>query len=256
MKRIINITIWIAGIVGVLVLLSFIEAEHKKSTCKGIDIFIDYQSGDVMISKEDVENQINTLMDSVVGRKLSDINTVLIEDQLNEVALLADADVYTTLTGTLKVKVIQRKPIIRIVNSSNQNFYIDETGSAMPAVKGSPSRVLVANGHIKEKYSDTLVIQQTDQTSTLTKLYRLSKYINDHGFLKSQIEQVYVNQNGEFELVPKVGRQLIVFGDIDNMEKKFDKLLVFYKEGISRTGWDKYKTINLKFDNQVVCSKK
>jgi cell division protein FtsQ len=64
-----------------------------------------------------------------------------------------------------------------------------------------------------------------------------------------------VNKNTEFELVPKVGRHIIVFGDIDNMEKKFDKLIVFYKEGLNKTGWDKYKIINLKYENQVVCSK-
>lgn len=256
MKRILSITIWVVVIAGVLVLLGFIEAEHKKTTCKGLDVLIDYQDGDPMITIIDIEKQINTILDTVVGMKLSDIKTVAIENKLNEVALIADADVYTTLTGTLKVRVVQRKPIIRIINSSNQNFYLDETGSAMPSVKGYPSRVLVANGHIKQKYSDTLSINTIDKKSILSKLYTISSYIYEHDFLKSQIEQIYVAQNGEFELVPKVGRQLIIFGDIDNMENKFDKLIVFYQEGISKTGWDKYKSINLKFDNQVVCSKK
>ncbi|MEZ5195420.1 MAG: hypothetical protein R2764_03180 [Bacteroidales bacterium] len=228
MKRILSITIWVVVIAGILVLLGFIEAEHKKTSCKGLEVIIDYQNGDPMITKSDIERQINTILDTVVGKRLSDIETKTIENKLNETALIADADVFTTLTGTLKVKVIQRKPILRIVNSSNQNFYIDETGAAMPSVNGYPSRVLVASGNILEKYSDTLTIHANLPNSTLAKLHTISRYIYQHDFLKSQIEQIYVTQDGEFELVPKVGRQLIIFGDIEDMEKKFDKLIVFY----------------------------
>ncbi|RLD54531.1 MAG: cell division protein FtsQ, partial [Bacteroidetes bacterium] len=84
----------------------------------------------------------------------------------------------------------------------------------------------------------------------------LAFYINDDEFLKAQIEQIYVTESKEFELIPKVGRQLILFGGIENMEKKFNNLIAFYKKGMKNNGWTKYKTINLKFENQVVCAKK
>jgi len=90
----------------------------------------------------------------------------------------------------------------------------------------------------------------------LIDLFKLSSFITQDQFLKAQIEQIYVTKTGEFELIPKVGRHLIIFGGIEDMENKFDKLLVFYHQGMNKTGWDKYKTINLKFENQVVCSKK
>ena len=59
----------------------------------------------------------------------------------------------------------------------------------------------------------------------------------------------------DFELVPKVGNHKIVFGGIDNLESKFEKLMIFYKKGLSKTGWNEYSEINLKFKNQVVCTK-
>jgi len=74
--------------------------------------------------------------------------------------------------------------------------------------------------------------------------------------LKIQIEQIYVTKNREYEFVPKVGRHIIIFGGIENMNEKFKKLLVFYHQGINNAGWNTYKSINLKFENQVVCSKK
>ncbi len=256
MKKIINITVWIVIIAGLLVLVSFIEAEHKKITCKSLYILIDYKDGDPMITSEEVKKQIYLNFDTLIGKKYSEINSANIENLINEMDLVENAEVYTTLTGKMKISVVQRKPILRIINSSNQNFYLDKSGMVMPVSPGYPSRVLVANGSIKQKYSDTLKINVNDEKSVLAKLYKLSSYINNDEFLKAQIEQIYVTKNKEFELVPKVGRQIIIFGDIENMAEKFNKLIVFYHQGMNKTGWDKYKTINLKFENQVVCGKK
>ena len=70
------------------------------------------------------------------------------------------------------------------------------------------------------------------------------------------IEQIYVNQYEEFTLIPKVGRQKIIFGKYEDVEDKFNRLELFYAEGMSREGWQKYKTINLKYRRQVVCEKR
>jgi cell division protein FtsQ len=85
----------------------------------------------------------------------------------------------------------------------------------------------------------------------------MAKYINADDFWRSQIHQIYVNDNDDMEIVPLVGDQRIIFGDTTSMEEKFKKLLTFYQEGLNTTGWwNKYSTINLKFKNQIVCTKK
>ena len=84
----------------------------------------------------------------------------------------------------------------------------------------------------------------------------VTNYVRTHDFWNAQIEQVYVNADGELELIPRVGNQTILFGDEKGMEEKFSKLYTFYKEGLSKTGWNQYKTINVTFKDQVVCSKK
>jgi len=65
-----------------------------------------------------------------------------------------------------------------------------------------------------------------------------------------------VNEANEFELIPRVGAHLILFGSIDNYERKFRNLKIFYEQGLNNIGWNKYEKINLKFDNQIVCTKK
>jgi len=156
----------------------------------------------------------------------------------------------------MNIKVLQRSPILRIINASNQNYYIDRKGRLLPVRTGQSTRVIIASGKIPDKYSDTLDVSVPDHSRLLNDLYVLSNYIRDDVFLKAQIEQIYVTREGEFEMVPKVGRHLIVFGDISNMENKFTKLKVFYDQGIKKSGWNKYRKINLKYKDQVVCEKK
>ncbi len=253
MKRVFHITFWIIITAGILVLVSFIEAEHKKTTCKSFDISIDYENADPLLSTDDIKKKIYVSFDTLVGKKLIDINLVQIENMVNEIDFVANADVYTTITGKMNIRVTQRKPIVRIINASNQSYYIDQYGEVMPTNQGFPSRVLIANGFVKNSYSDTLNIQNN---SVLAEIHKLASYINNDPFLKLQIEQIYVTKNREYEFVPKVGRHIIIFGGIEDMEEKFKKLVVFYHQGINNAGWNKYKSINLKFENQVVCSKK
>ncbi len=263
MKKTFKIILWILIIAGIIVLGGFINIEKKKTICKKFEVNINYDDSYPLITVDDIKEKVYKLYDSVVGRRLSDIDIEKIERIVNQVKYVAKGDVYTTLRGNLEINVIQRKPIARIINRRNQSFYIDQSGVLFPLGKEYSARVIIANGNIKESLNDSTKLYCFEEfsehnimnPSALQKIYLLATYIDRDDFLKAQIEQIYVNKSSEFELIPKVGRHVIIFGDIDNMEKKFNKLFVFYKEGLNKTGWDKYKVINLKYDNQVVCSK-
>jgi cell division protein FtsQ len=263
MKKTFKIILWIIIIAGIIVVGGFINIEKKKTICKKFEVNINYDDSYPLITVDDIKDKVYKLYDSVVGKRLVDIDIEKIESIVNQVKYVAKGDVYTTLRGNLEINIIQRKPIVRIINRKNQSFYIDQTGVLFPLGKEYSARVIIANGNIKESLNDTTKLYSFEEfselniinPSTLQKIYLLATYIARDDFLKAQIEQIYVNKNSEFELTPKVGRHVIIFGDIDNMEKKFNKLFVFYKEGLNKTGWDKYKVINLKYDNQVVCSK-
>lgn len=256
MKRVLNITMWIAILAGLSVLVGFIESQHKKITCKQLMVTIDYNDADPLISAEELDVIVYEAFDSVVGKKLTDIHSEEIENFVNEIDFVESAEVYSTINGTMRIKVDQRNPILRVINSSNENYYIDRKGYVLPTRTGRSTRVLIASGSISDKYSDTIQASLPDQSQCLHELYILSNYIGQDPFLNAQIEQIYVTSDREYELIPKVGRHLIVFGDINDMEEKFDKLKVFYDQGMKKSGWRKYKKINLKYKDQVICEKK
>ncbi len=252
--KIIKVFAWILLACGIIVLVGFINAEHRKTTCKDIEITIDYRGGEPLMTPEKIKSKIRP--DTLLGKKLSEIDLIKIEKKINSIPLLSRADVYTTITGNLNIHARQCKPIVRVYTSSNQSYYFDQNGDVIPVGQSFPSRVLVANGNIRLKYSDTLNVLNFKEKNLLADIYRLAEFINNDKFLKAQIEQIYVNRYKEFELVPKVGKHLIILGSIDDMEKKFEKLMAFYEEGLNKTGWNKYRIVNLKFENQVVCTRK
>jgi len=89
----------------------------------------------------------------------------------------------------------------------------------------------------------------------LCDIYKIAKFIHNDEFWNSQIEQIYI-KNNEYELIPRVGSQIILFGGVEDFNKKFVKLKALYKQGFSQVGWNKYKIINLKYSNQIICTKK
>ncbi|MBN2173244.1 MAG: hypothetical protein JW731_03880 [Bacteroidales bacterium] len=255
MKRVLNITIWIALISGIFALVGFIDAEHKKISCKDVDILIDYQNGDPLVFKHEVELVLNKQFDTLVGRKFNDIDLPRLENRLRDIPAVEKADIYTTITGSLKVRIKQRTPILKLIDRKNENYYVDKFGKLFKTAPGASNRVIVVNGYIDKPEPDTSKTAVNKEVELIAQILEMVNFIRNDDFLNAQIEQIYVTRNREFELVPKVGRQLIIFGGINDMEKKFEKLLVFYRQGINKKGWDQYKTINLKYENQVVCSK-
>lgn len=81
-------------------------------------------------------------------------------------------------------------------------------------------------------------------------------FVNKDDFWRAQIEQVFVQANGELLIVPQVGDYLIEFGTPDDYELKFRNLRAVYQQGFKNIGWNRYKTISVKYRNQVVCTKK
>ena len=232
MKNILKISLWIIGLAGISVLVGFIEKEHQKITCKSIEVILDYNDADPLIDADMIRTDVYKTYDTLIGKRISEINQVQIEDFVSQNHYVNNAEVYSTLNCHLKIKVTQKQPLLRIINQKGQNYYLDINGSLMPVKSEYSTRLLVATGYIKTDYSDTISLINIENFPDLDALYKLALHVRNNEFLSAQIEQIYVTEKHEFELVPKVGRQLIVFGDISNMEHKFDNMISFYQKDI------------------------
>lgn len=156
------------------------------------------------------------------------------------------------MDGIITVRVKQREPILRVLNAENQDFYIDVHGLKIPVSQNFTAEVLVANGFISEHFYNRV---DTLKTRLAKDLFAAAQFISADTLWNNQIEQLYVNDKKDIELIPRLGNQRIILGTADSLDVKFRNLLVFYKMALPKVGWDTYKTINLKYANQIVCEK-
>jgi len=261
--KILTIVLWILLVAGMGVLVGFTEVAQYDRTCKQVSVKLDYGKADILITKNDVDSLILKTAGMLKGKPLGYVNTAVIENAIRKQPYVEQVNVYLNNEGRLFVDIIQREPILRIINERYESFYLDRSGRLLPVNPDFSARVLVSNGIINASFManpnfQVNILSVTDSayaSSLLASLYKLAMFISHDKFLKTQIDQIYVNAQQEFELIPRVGNHVILLGDANNLEDKFNKLFVFYRKGLNQIGWNKYNVINIKFKNQVVCSK-
>ncbi len=241
-------------IIALAVTVYFLSA--KNTLCNSIEIkFID-TGAESIIKKETVEQIIFSEYENLFDKPIDALNLDLLERKIEDIPSVKKADVFKKINGVLGVKIKQRKPIVRIF-SKTSSFYIDEEGKLMPLSDKGTVRVLCASGNIEDAYKDGLVkIADTTVSSTLKNLYALAKFIAADDFLQAMLEQIYVTNKGEYELVPLTDNYIINLGDMYNYKDKLYRLKQFYVKYGKTYPLKKYKYINLKYKGQIVCSKK
>jgi len=241
------------------VILGFVGKERSAVTCDKIEIRIKDSLDKQFITRRDVFRIINQVNDTIKGRRFENIRPTEIENQLLKHPAIKSAELYQTIKGDLRVEIRQRNPVMRIIDKSNRNYYIDDEGFFMPASLNYTEHVIVVNGNISPDLYRERSMQKIDSqpdARLLKGLYELVGYISRHEFWHSQIVQIYINSKKELELIPRLGSQVILFGTPENYEDKLFRLEAVYKKGLNSQGWNKYELINLKYNNQVVCTKK
>jgi len=216
--------------------------EGKDIVCKDLRISIIDTLDRHYLTVEGIQNSLAKAGLSPVGKKLEAVNTTEIEKKLKENRLIKRAECYKTVDGTVKIKVYQRIPVLRIFPATKGSYYVDINGEIMPVPDNFAAYVPIASGFIEDEFAKI-------------QLYEFALFLQNDKFWNSQIKQIYVSANGDIELTPAVGDHRIILGQIENYKENLEKLRLFYEKGLSKVGWNKYSIINLKYKDQVVCTK-
>lgn len=241
---------WVFCLAGMVVLMGFIDTKKKTVVCTKVKILI--PGADNFIEREEIDAILKQSEGSLVGRNLSGINLQHIEKSIIANPYIAYATVYADMNGVIQISVQQRQPVLRVINAAGQDYYIDSNGLKMPVSPNFTANVLAANGNIMEHFSgkvDTLI------TKLAVDLYKVALYVKKDTLWDAQIEQLFVNNVKDIEMTPRLGNQRIILGSADSLETKMRNLRAFYKKAMPKVGWNTYKTINVKYINQIVCEK-
>jgi len=250
MRRILKILTWIGLAAWFVVILGFVSGEADQVLCRRIDVVLSDTIHSRFVTDSEIRAMFNSEGLQLQGYPMKEINTREIERLLEKNAYIRGAEVSTDVSGRMEIRLEQRIPLVRIMPEGNAGFYLDTEGEVLPLSDQFVPHIFLASGNIEE------VDGSTEASLQLEEIHRFCTYVSEHPFWSKQIVQLYVNRRGEYELIPRVGAHQILMGSMEQWELKLRNLELLYKQGLSAHGWNSYRTINLKYTNQVICTKR
>lgn len=209
--------------------------------CRELRVSIDEASADGFLSPSEIRAMLTADNISPVGRTLDNIDLGKIERALEAKELIEEAECYTMLDCVVMVEVKQRIPVVHVINSQGENYYVDTHGNPMPAGKYSRD-LLVATGIVSRAYAKN-------------SLAPMANKIQADPFWRNGIVQLNILQDGSVELIPRVGNHVVYLGQPTGISKKLERLRKFYLYGLNVAGWNKYSRVSVEFDNQIICKR-
>ncbi|HNA01621.1 MAG TPA: hypothetical protein PLK54_02215 [Ferruginibacter sp.] len=251
-KKILLTTLWV--VLGAASVLLLAAAIRKKDTsrCKGVEITIKGADANVFVDEADIMQGIRQVESGdPVGKPVGAFNLKMMEAQLEKNIWIKSAELFFDNNEVLRVNVQEREPVARVFTATGNSFYIDQELTMLPLSDKFSARLPVFTGFP----SDARVLAPAD-SSLLAEIRDVSLAIQQDTFCMALIDQVDITDRREFDMLPKVGNQLIRFGTGTDAEEKLNKLKLFYKEIMATTGLAEYSVISLQYKNQVVAKKR
>ena len=243
--------LWVCIGGGMLSLLIAAIGKKNREDCTDYTIAIKNSEGHLFIDANDIRKLLKAGAGSEIkGKKISDINLKKLEQLLRENVWIRKAEMWFDNRNILHVEVYEREPIARIFTTAGNTFYIDSTEKKLPLSDKLSARVPVFTGFIDKK------VYSSKDSMLLTDVKNIATYISKDPFWMSQVAQIEITPERNFELSPVVGNHLIKLGNGKDIEKKFNRLMIFYKRVLAQKGFDAYSTIDVQYSGQVVGTKR
>ncbi len=251
-KKLLGSLIWALMGLATVVLLGAAMSLRNNKQCQGVTINIIGTHDNFFIDKKEINNMLETICaGKLPGKSLSSFNLAAIENKLKQNQWIKKAELFFDNNEMLKVDVIEREPVARIFTITGSSFYLDSDLTTLPLSDKSSARVPVFSN-----FPGSQNLLSRSDSNLLIDVKNIAGYILKDAFWMAQIDQVDITAARSFEMIPKVGNQIIVFGNADNWEEKFNNLLTFYKQVAVKVGWNTYSKINVQYKGQVVAVKR
>ena len=225
--------------------------------CTGLNVEILDSMQNSFVSRTDVKGYLDREYGHYVGMKTDSIDLTRIEDIVDGRSAVLKSQAYVTRDGILHVDVTQRKPVVRF-QKKDGGFYADAEGYIFPLQRTYASHVQVIDGHIplaaNSGYKGALGDQ--NEKAWFESMMRVVNYIEKSRIWKDKIVQIHIDDKKDLILIPREGNERFLFGQPTEIEEKFRKMEKYYTHIIPAKGEGFYKTVDLKYDGQIVCKKK
>lgn len=237
------------AVVGLFLLIAFSARKQSGVVCKNIVVDLENTNENHFLEEADILKIIENSGQTIIGKNIEEINLRTLEAKLEQDKHISNAEMFGDVKGNLTVNVTLRRPIARLIRTDGPDAYVAEDGKVMETSEKYSARIILVSGDIVKK-----LISQGDLNTTEEGLALMAmiEYINKDKFWKAQVAQLDFNKSGKVFIYPQVTGQVVEFGLPEDIELKFKKLMIFYKEILPQMGWTKYDRVNVEFEGQVI----
>lgn len=239
MRRIFTLIILALFVAYLGVTIYIADKEHRGVVCSGVEIDVNRVRMNSLIDTLTVSKLIRKNFGNFQGQLIHKINTDTIVSYLKGLEQVKDAGVYFSQKGKMYVVIEQHEPLFRVYPNSGGSYAIDEAGKVMPLRGAAAFRSVIVTGNVTKSMA-------------MNQIMDLVQYINNDKLWRAMFEQIHVDEQGDFLLVPNAVDFKIRLGSLSDLELKFENLRLYLEQGVEKMGWGAYKEINLKFTNQVI----
>lgn len=243
MKKFLLIVVALMTIGYLVFSAAYFRKLSRNKLCESFEVVIADSNRVQFVLTRDIERLVKRHNLHPVGKSFGDINTLAIRDTILTNQLVESAEVYTTPAGGIVAAIRQRQPVIRVITSQGRSYYVDQERRIMPVTTAFTVYVPVVTGAVTE-------------TMAREELYDFAMFLQRNADWDAWIEQIEVRSNDDVVLIPRAGDFSIVMGSLKDYPVKLSKFIRFVDQGLNVLGWNRYSEINLKYENQVVCTRK
>ncbi|CEN52894.1 cell division protein FtsQ/DivIB [Capnocytophaga canis] len=218
-----------------LFLQIFASMRHANRSVKEVNV--NHLSDEQFVTDESIRRILLKDPQALTPLQLVDLKDL--EETLNNHQMIEKAEVFYTIDGVLEATVKQRQPIARIYENGAFS-YMDSQGKLMPLSNIYSARVPLVYGNAQKFWETT---------------YQLVQFIKKDDFLTKNITEIKVTNKGDYYFRLRIPNFVVIFGKYENIEQKKANLKAFYRQMEKDDRLNDYKIVNLKYANQVVCTK-
>lgn len=242
-RTIIQACVAVALAVYLVFALAITNSVSSETTCTGLKIAVNDTASLKFVTAAELSRELGTLPADAKGMRLLDIDTDSMERLFNSIDKIENVNAVRLTDGSVLVTVDPLHPVARVFDSKG-SYYINRSGKRISAN---------ARYHI-----DVPVIQGdfVDSVFPASRVLPLVDYIAADSLWNSLVSMIKVDSPSDILLVPIVRGQIINFGTPDNFDNKFMRLRRMYSEVMPVKGWSYYDTISVKWDGQIVATRR
>lgn len=248
-RKVLFISLWVS--IGAVLFTLLLAAISKKNQglCSDLLIKIETQNEQYFITNKDVEKELlKAAGGNITGMPVTSLSLFDLEQQLKKNSWIEEAELYFDNKEALHVSVEQKKPVARIFTTGDNSFYLDTKGNKIPLAGQTTIRIPVFTGYPERK------MMKAADSSFSKEVAAIANFITESSFWLSQVAQIDITADRQFEMVPLIGDHIVKLGDGKDISNKFRRLQIFYNQVMAKRGFDAYRSVDVQYKGQIVAS--